>query len=354
MVAAMPARVLDPRALHHAFSLAERQVEDGVTPFVILGLANADRTIRIEAFSAPGGARVGTNAVCLLASITKPIVATAVMRLVERGDLPLTGPLPGVSGADWRPFTAWHVLSHTSGLGDVDVERALIDGSDRASYLQRVAALPQESAPGERFRYASAPFDVLAEALEARLGRPFETVLRETVLGPLGMTDTTFDPRASLPSRMAPVDLGELHERRGPVGQALVEGYTGLRLAGGGLWSTAGDVLRFGRAMLRGGELDGERVISRSFLELMTREVTIDGLGAHPDPLQEDHYALGWGVPSRASPTSPGSYGHGGASGTRLWVDPSRDLVVVYLGGSWEMPVTEISRVYAAVYAALA
>ena len=104
-------------------------------------------------------------------------------------------------------------------------------------------------------------------------------------------------------------------------------------MAGGGLWSTAADVLRFGRAMLRGGELDGGRVLSPAFVDLMTREVTVDGLGAAEDVQRAEHYAIGWGKPGIASPASASSFGHGGATGTRLWIDPAHDLVFLYLTG---------------------
>ncbi len=130
------------------------------------------------------------------------------------------------------------------------------------------------------------------------------------------------------------------------------DAYTALRLAGGGLWSTAGDLLRFGRAMLRGGELDGERILAPAFVALATREVTVDGLGREPNPLDSAHYALGWGTPGAAHPASPRAFGHGGASGTRLWVDPAHDLVVVYLTGFWGLPPQVIDETLFAVYAA--
>ena len=81
--------------------------------------------------------------------------------------------------------------------------------------------------------------------MEHRLGRPFDDIVRTNVLEPLGMTDTTFDPTSTLADRMAPVTV-DLPSLAGVDGRALVGGYTRLRLAGGGLWSTASDVLRFG------------------------------------------------------------------------------------------------------------
>ena len=285
----------------------------------------------LDAFPPARGPRIGTNAVCLLASITKPIVATAVMRLVQDGTFSLTEPLarwlPELDAAGLAPFTAWHVLTHTTGLADIDLEQLLAEDGDRPELIRRTIAAGQQSAPGSRFRYASFTFDLLAEALERALDRPFDALLRETVLDPLGMTETTFDP-ARYAARRAPVviegwDGSHRAVEAGANAGAMVAAYTALRLAGGGLWGTAGDLVRFGRAMLRGGELDGVRVLGRPIVDLMTREVTVDGLGTTGDRLADDHYAIGWGKPGAASPSSVLGFGHGGASGTLLWVDPA-------------------------------
>jgi CubicO group peptidase (beta-lactamase class C family) len=358
MVRAMagPPGRLRPRAFDAAFELAGRQVEAGTVPFVTLGIADADGVIRLDSFGPRDGARLGDNASCLLASITKPIVATAVLREVEAGRLDLRAPiaLPAAPApsAGRRPFSAWHVLTHTSGLGDVDVEALLLEGGDRAELLRRAAAVPQETPPGSAFRYASTPWDLLAESIAASQGRSFADVVRENVLEPAGMTHTTFDPAPDGEHPLAPVRV-DLPGFAALPQAVLLDAYVRLRLAGGGLWSTAEDVLRFGRAMLRRGELDGARILSPAFLALMTREVTVGGLGAAEDVLRAEHYAIGWGTPGPASPAAPGSFGHGGATGTRLWVDPAHGLVFVYLTGVWEMAQAPIDAVQAAVYAAL-
>ena len=72
-----------PRRIDPAFAAAARQVQDGIVPFVILGVAGAEGIARLDAFPPLEGPRIGTNAVCLLASITKPIVATCVVRLAR-------------------------------------------------------------------------------------------------------------------------------------------------------------------------------------------------------------------------------------------------------------------------------
>jgi CubicO group peptidase (beta-lactamase class C family) len=359
----MPTHRLDAVALDRAFALAARQVEDGIVPFVILGVANSAGVIRLEAVPPKDAPPVGASAVCLLASITKPIVTTAVMSLVQEGRFSLTAPLstwmPELAAAGRPPITAWHVLTHTTGLGEVDIEQLMIQGGDRAELLRRTLALPQEAAPGSRFKYVTCTFDLLAEAVERATGTPFEQVLRDAVLDPLGMTDTRFDPRADLASRMAPVAVGGWGAAPGPqlqdpaMAAVLLSGYLGLRMAGGGLWSTAADLLRFGRAMLGGGELEGSRVLAPAFVDRMTREVTVDGLGAMPDRLTDEHYAIGWGKPGAASPASRSAFGHGGMSGTRLWVDPDHDLVFVYLTGVWGLPNQPIDAAQNAVYAAV-
>ncbi len=359
----MPAHRLDPDALDRAFALAARQVEDGTVPFVILGVANSAGVIRLGAVPPKDAPPVGASAVCLLASITKPIVTTAVMRLVEHGRFSLTAPLstwlPELADTGRPPITAWHVLTHTTGLGEVDIEQLMLQGGDRAELLRRTIAQPQEAAPGSRFRYVTCTFDLLAEAVERATGTPFEQVLRDEVLDPLGMTDTRFDPRADLAVRMAPVAVGGWGAAPGPqlldpaTASLLLSGYIGLRMGGGGLWSSAADLLRFGRAMLGGGELEGARVLAPAFVDLMTREVTVDGLGATPDRLTAEHYAMGWGTRGAASPASPSAFGHGGMSGTRLWIDPAHDLVFVYLTGVWGLPTQPIDALQNAVYAAV-
>ena len=352
------------RALQPAFDLARSQVERGVAPFVILGVAGADGVTRLEAVSSPDVPRVGTDAVCLLASITKPIVATAVLQQVEAGRVELAGHVgawaPELVNPDWAPVTPWHLLSHTSGIDDVDLEVVMRGGGGRADLLDRLSRAVHTTPPGTTYRYSSAPYDLLAEAVARRTGEPFEALLRRTLLDPLGMSSTTFDPRPdpALAPRMVRVAVGGLEPHHVEQDAALVGAYTDLHLCGGGLWSSAGDLLRFGRAMLRGGELDGVRVLSPAMVALMTREITAPigapgGIGWNPDPLAADHYALGWGTPRADTIASPRAFGHGGVSGTRLWIDPAHDLVFVYLTGWWGYPTAPIDAVQATIYAAV-
>jgi CubicO group peptidase (beta-lactamase class C family) len=354
--------MLDPAALEAAFALARRQVEEGDAPFAILAVATSAGIVRAEATPGARAPRVDVDAVCLLASITKPIVTLAVMQLVAEGRLGLLDGIDRHIPEFARPgkpaVTAWHLLSHTSGVPDYDLVEIATGRLDHAALVRRACDAELAFAPGSRYSYCSISFDLLAELVTRIAGEPYPVILRRRILEPLAMATTTFDPFERPAGRMAPVFMSGVPgalQREVPPDQALAElrHLASMALPGAGLWSTAGDLVRLGRAMLRGGELDGARILPPAYVDLMTREQTVGGLGADADPVQASHYALGWGKPDpRTDAASPGSFGHGGATGTRLWIDPEHDLVVVYLTGAWDFPSARVDRVLQAVYAA--
>jgi CubicO group peptidase (beta-lactamase class C family) len=224
--------------------------------------------------------------------------------------------------------------------------------------LATVHAAEPLTDPGSRYAYASDSFMLLAEVLAARSGRPFADALRHRLLGPLGMVDTGFDP-GHWPDRVLPVmeapGLGRLGRR--VVGRFLAR----ATFAGGGLFGTAEDLLRFGRSLL--GAPGVPRVLSDTAIETMAGEQTldlvetIDGLD-HPAP----GYALGWNRPRADGPSgavtlagvpirgvAPGVLTHAGISGTRLWVDRARGLVVVVLSTHWGVTQVPHAEAIAAI-----
>jgi CubicO group peptidase (beta-lactamase class C family) len=335
-----------------------RQVADGVVPSAVLAVADAAGVIRRQAFS--GTDATSPDAIYLLASITKPMVATAVLQLVERGRLVLSLPVhrdlpdfqpaahaPGAPGGD--AITARHLLTHTSGLVDLDAELLTRERPDRRRLLEIACTFPLRFAPGERFEYNSLSFVVLGELVRRLDGRDYPEVLAEDLFGPLGMTTTAFAPRDR--SRAVPSLLPGIPGGLQPAAAAY---FDSMEAPGGGLWGTADDVVAFGRAMLRGGELDGRRVLGRPFVELMTRDQT-RGLLEAGTPPRPAHYGLGWGRPVLwgGMPGSPRTFGHGGATGTRLWIDPEAGLVIVYLTNSWLVGEGPSMAAIAATYGAL-
>jgi CubicO group peptidase (beta-lactamase class C family) len=162
-------------------------------------------------------------------------------------------------------------------------------------------------------------------------GKPYERFIEERILRPLGMNDSFYFPPAEKRSRIAAAYTDE----KGTLVRAKVDLYKdGAKYTApeGGLYSTATDMSRFYQMMLNGGALDGQRILSPAAVHLMTQVQTGDlpagfapGVG----------WGLGWGIVRNVEGMfrmqSIGTYGHGGAWRTMGWVDPSKDLVGVFL-----------------------
>jgi CubicO group peptidase (beta-lactamase class C family) len=209
--------------------------------------------------------------------------------------------------------------------------------------VDRWGGLPLLFQPGAEWNYSVAT-DVLGRLVEVISGQSLPDFFAEHILGPLGMVDTGFT--AVDESRLAALYV------RNPADGALLRydtlGEEILRVpaaasGGGGLASTLGDYHRFTQLLLRGGELDGVRLLGPRTVRAMTGNHLPGGadLAAFGRPLYaETSYAgtgfgLGFSVlldPAAAhSLATPGEFGWGGAASTAFWVDPVEDLTVIFL-----------------------
>src|SRR5262249_43059021 len=142
-------------------------------------------------------------------------------------------------------------------------------------------------APDTHCEYCTLSFAVMAELIVRLGGQPYPDYLRDRVFAPAGMGDTSFRPRDG--RRAAPVhNFGD---------GAQLEAFTERAVAGGGLWSTAADLVKFGQAFLRGSHDPENPLLSPAAVAMMTRDhnagrTTTPGAGATPFP-----YGLGWGKP---------------------------------------------------------
>jgi CubicO group peptidase (beta-lactamase class C family) len=346
--------------LQNAFRLVRRQIADGRARYTGLAVGRADGLVRAE-LHGPDGVLAGPRRF-LIASITKPITATAILQLVEEGRLGLSDPIqryipefrpessaPGQPGAE--AVTAWHLLTHTSGIADAGTELVETERPTPAALLDLACTRPLRFVPGGRYEYASDSFYLLAELVRRVGGSDLAGHLRGRIFTPLGMSATSFDPEDPGPPALP---LGGYFDRFGLELPAATRYFVSLRLPGGGLWSTVTDLARFGRAMLNDGALDGGRVLGKPFVEQMTREQTAGILEAG-DPPRDPHYALGWSRPGlvAGSPASPEAFGHSGATGSYLMVDPRRNLVIVVLHNEWDAPMAPTDELIEAVYSAL-
>ena len=242
------------------------------------------------------------------ASISKPVTAMAALRMVEEGKLALdadintvlTGwKLPAASG-DAANVSLRQLLSHTAGTSvsgfpgyaadkPVPTLVQLLDGAAPAN----TKPVRVDSPPGKAFRYSGGGYSVVQQALVDRSGRPFDALLLETVLKPIGMSDSTFAQPlpAALQARVAPP-----HDRRG---QAYAGGpYTYPELAAAGMWTTPTDLAKFALEVQRAAAGRGKGVLSQEMARTMLA------------PVQKG-YALGLQVEGSGVASS---FAHGGSN----------------------------------------
>lgn len=273
-----------------------------------------------------------TDAVFAIMSMTKPIAAAAALKLCEEGKLSLDEPvarrLPEFAEGARGRITLRQLLSHTSGLGGNQQNVGTL-----AETAAEVAKRPLSFEPGSKWGY-SPGLSVAGRLVEIAAGEPFDSYVTKAILAPLGMTDTTFFPTSEQLARAATI------YKRTKDGDGLepaenwflgpLESRTPN--PSGGLYSTAADLLRFWQMILNGGELDGVRILSAQTVREMTTPQTGD-LPAGFVPGSQ--WGLGVGIVREpqgvTAMLSPGTFGHGGAYGTQVWVDPKRRAVFLLL-----------------------
>jgi CubicO group peptidase (beta-lactamase class C family) len=274
-----------------------------------------------------------------IASMSKPITATAVMILQEQGKLSLDDAVSkhlsefaNLKDRDGSPasVTIRQCLAHTSGLAEVSGNETR-DITSLEGLTPLIAAKPLQFTPGSEWRYCQSSINTAARVVEVVSGESFPEFLDHHLFQPLGMADTTFYlTDAQLPrlaTSYARNREGELVEA--PIG--FLQGKSPTQrdrypLANGGLFSTATDYAKFARMILRGGELDGARILSPESIQEMTSVQTGElETGFTPG----NAWGVGWCLirePQGVSEAlSPGSFGHGGAFGTQAWIDPAKN-----------------------------
>jgi CubicO group peptidase (beta-lactamase class C family) len=317
-----------------------------------------------------------TDTIFRIYSMTKPIVSVAAMMLVEDGTLQLTDPvarwLPAfkdvkvsTSGGDvpaQRAMSVQDLLRHTAGLpyGELTQNAAVKEALARAGLfkpgvidfdvrdmtagdqVERLARIPLLYQPGTTWEYSLAS-DVLGRVVEAASGKRLGDFLGERVFKPLRMPDTAFGvPETKLARLAEPFDKDPL--AGAPIRLIDVSKEPGNDSGGAGGVGTAADYLRFAQMLANGGTLDGQRVLSRSTVRLMTSDHLGSRIPLAATPggavLGGSTYTFGLGFAVRPSdgiapiPGSAGDFYWGGYAGTLFWVDPKEQLVAVFMAQS--------------------
>lgn len=344
------------------------QVNAGAIPGAVTMIARNGQIVHFESHGFLDAAKskpMHKDSLFRLASMTKPIIVTAAMMLVEQGKLKLNDPislwLPELkdlkvetSAGDvplTRPIWVQDIMRHTGGFvyggaarsprikklyEELNIESREVDISADAM-LKNLAQIPLSQQPGTMWEYSIAT-DLVGLVIERVTKRPLDAVIKELLLDPLGMKDTGWWVDAANWPRMAeafdsdPLKANMLKSYRqnyNPLGKSYFKG-------GAGLVSTAADYLRYGQMMVNGGELEGKRYLSRKTVELMLSNHIV-GMAGSTIATTGPGYAFGLGYGVRLdegmgwAPGSKGDAMWAGAWGTSFWIDPKEKLVGIFM-----------------------
>lgn len=316
-------------------------VDARMAPGITVAVTTADKTLMSRGIGwrslEPMTPLSGEDAYWI-ASITKPLSATAFMMLVDEGlvdlDDPVSKYLPSfekTKTADGKQVTITirHCLTHTSGVNSdrkkqfESLEEFVVDVASRETNFE----------PGSEWRYSSS-LDVIARIAETVTQMPFEDFIKQRLFDPLGMVDTTFNMTPDQAIRY--VVPTTLNEESGGLENAQVDFVSAdptkhnWPRATGGAFSTIGDLTKFARFVMNGGKVGDRSLLSERAIEAMTSLQTGElKTGWTPG----NGWGLGWCVvryPQHVTRSlSSGSFGHGGAYGPQLWID--KKLGVAYI-----------------------
>ncbi len=290
------------------------------------------------------------DAIFLVASITKPVVAMAALLLVERGQLTLADRVSeyipefgreGKYGIDVR-----HLLTHTSGLPDMLPDNLELRQSlaSLEQFVMRVCDEPLAFPPGRGVQYQSMGFAVLGEIIARISGKSCAQFVRDEFFHPLGMRDTAlgapddwFDGQAAKAIKIPDAIVPEAHAS-GIDWNWNSRYWRQLGAPWGGLLTSAADLATFAQTMLRRGTtLDGHRVLSPATVDAATRN-QLEFMRDVPDEERRCRpWGLGWRLNWPAHSANFGdllgkrTYGHWGATGTVLWIDPDAGTFALVL-----------------------
>jgi len=324
---------LDTALVSRLDKLVKVAIEDAVAPGVAIAVGRNGKIAYMKGYGhiswdIPPAPAVDTTTLFDLASLTKVVATTTLAMIMEEAgqldlDRTVSSYLPEFNSPEKLGITVRQLLTHNGGL---EAGGNTFNARGREAYLRVINARPLEYQPGTRMIYSDWDMILLQLVLERISGKTLDVLATEKIYRPLGMTDTQFNPPATLRSRIAPTQHDD--SRGGLLWGAVHDGnaYMMGGVAGhAGLFSTARDLALFSLMMLNGGEgANGVRIAKPSTIARWTARQA-----------KESSRALGWDSPEGGSSAgqffSPWSYGHTGFTGTSIWIDPQKDLFVVVL-----------------------
>lgn len=326
--------------LRPAYEVVEKAIKDKATPGATLAVGFRGR-VAIHAFGklsyAAKSPAVKPATMYDIASLTKVVATTTLVAKLAEGDfaVPLdldarverylpewaSGPQP-----DWRHrVTVRHLLTHTSGLPPF--KEYWRTSKSKQDTLTKIFAEPLEYEPGTKEVYSDLGIILMAEIIERLTGRKLDDLANSFIFSPLGMKDSMYKPPKKLWPTIAPTEIDNQYRHRLIQGEVHDENAFAIGGVSGhaGVFSTAPDLAAFCQMLLNGGVYAHQRILRRATVAQFTT----------PQQLSGGTRTLGWAVPTPGGLSgnyfSAHSYGHTGFTGTSIWIDPDRQLFVVFL-----------------------
>ena len=321
---------MDSEHLDRIDELVEEAIQQNQMPGCVVMVNHKGRTVFLEAYGhrqlQPSKLLMTVDTVFDMASLTKPIATgTSIMLLVERGRIRIAekygryAPEFNVNEKDL--VTVFQMLTHQAGFIP---DNSIKDYTDREQIWPNLFNLGLKYEPTAKFVYSDVGFQMLGKLVEIRSGLSLNEFSRQNIFEPLGMSETGYLPAEPLRQRAATTEQredrwmqGEVHDPRA-FAMGGVAGHAGL-------FSTARDLAKYAQMILNEGKYAGTRVMSTQTVRRMTEPHEVAGA----------RRALGWDVRSgyssnRGELMSDQAFGHGGFTGTAMWIDPKLQLSVIF------------------------
>jgi len=366
----------NPQKLQRVGEYFREQIANGKIPGAILLIRQHGKSVYHEFFGVRDvatGLPMTDDTIFRLHSMTKPITSVAAMMLVDAGKLRLDDPvakyIPSFANTKVgverkagngeevldlvpvnRPITIQDLMTHTSGITygfygyglvrKLYADAKLHDGDfDNAEFAERIARLPLATQPGALWNYGHST-DILGRIIEIVSGKSLLQFEQDNLLGPLGMTNTSFFVTDPAKHKMLAQPMPNDRDFRvGYESNPAVE--RKWQSGGGGMVSTMADYARFLQMLFNGGSFEGRQYLSPKAFDLMTSDYVGPGFGVAHDgfyyPGDGFGFGLGFGVriaPGNAKPPPPGSLGElkwDGAGGCYFVIDRRQDMFFVLL-----------------------
>jgi CubicO group peptidase (beta-lactamase class C family) len=316
-------------------AVVRRGITQGIYPGAVVVVGRRDSVLYARGYghftwSPASPVPTPDSSVWDIASITKVVgTASAAMRLVDKGQVSLDAPvrhyLPRFAGGAKDKVTVRMLLDHTSGLRSY--APLFKQARTRQGAIDLLYAETLVGKPGEAPRYGDLNAILLGLLVESVSGMSLERFVESEVFKPLGLTETTYRPSAWVRRRTVPTALWRGHPVQGQVNDpnaAVLGGAAGHA----GIFSTGMDLARYAQMWLRNGAgPHGQWVSPRTIQRFLER-----GTNSGPRLLGWDTAENDGKQPSVfGTLMSDAGYGHTGFTGTEIWIDPARDLFLVFL-----------------------